>query len=48
MILFKKKMIREISIKTKFGWISASEVKGKICKVKCWPPKVKVMICLRF
>jgi methylated-DNA-[protein]-cysteine S-methyltransferase len=34
MILFKKKMIREISIKTKFGWISASEVKGKICKVK--------------
>ena len=27
-------MIRQISIKTKFGWISAFEKKGKIVKVK--------------
>ena len=27
-------MIRQISIKTKFGWITAFEEKGKIIKVK--------------
>ena len=27
-------MIKQISIKTKFGWISAFEKKGKIVKVK--------------
>ncbi len=27
-------MIKQISIKTKFGWISACENKGKIFKIK--------------
>ena len=27
-------MIKQISIKTKFGWISAYEDKGKIFKIK--------------
>ena len=41
-------MIKQISIKTKFGWISAFEKKGKIVKVKFGKNKTYGEIAKKF